>query len=155
MAGTVDARIAELGITLPEAMAPAAAYTPTVAAGGLLYVSGQIPKDGDTLITGRIGDGEQDVAHGQAAARLCALNLVSQVKAACGGDLDRVVRVVKLLGFVNAAPGFDKQHLVVNGASEAIQDIFGPAGVHARSAVGCSSLPLNVSVEVEGIFEVR
>lgn len=155
MAGKIDARLAELGVTLPEAAAPAAAYTPTVLAGGLLYVSGQIAKDGDQLITGRIGEGEQSVEHGYAAARVCALNLCAHVKAACGGDLDRVVRVVKLLGLVNAAPSFDKHHLVVNGASETLQEIFGDAGVHARSAFGVSSLPFNVSVEVEGIFEIR
>ncbi|MEO1291709.1 MAG: RidA family protein [Pseudomonadota bacterium] len=153
MAGTIDARLSELGITLPDAPAPAANYVPFVQTGSLVFISGQISRNDAGLMTGKLG-AEVSVEAGQAAARECALALVAQVKAACGGDLDRVVRVVKLTGFVNAAPEFSDHPKVINGASDVIAEIFGAAGHHARAAVGCGSLPLNVSVEVEGVFEI-
>ena len=149
----IDRRLADLGITLPEAPAPAANYVPYVISGNLVFVSGQISRDADGLVTGRLGDG-LEVAAGQAAARSCALALIAQLKAALGGDLDRLVRVVKLTGFVNAAPGFTDHPAVINGASDLMVEVFGDAGRHARAAVGSSSLPLGVAVEVEGVFEI-
>ena len=149
----IDRRLADLGITLPEAPAPAANYVPYVISGKLVFVSGQISRDADGLVTGRLGDG-LEVAAGQAAARSCALALIAQLKAALGGDLDRLVRVVKLTGFVNAAPGFTDHPAVINGASDLMVEVFGDAGRHARAAVGSSSLPLGVAVEVEGVFEI-
>ncbi|MCB9960072.1 MAG: RidA family protein [Rhodospirillaceae bacterium] len=151
--GTIDARLAELGIALPDAPAPAANYVPFVAAGGLLFVSGQVSKDATGLITGKLG-ADAEVAAGQAAARVCGLNLIAQAKAACGGDLDRVVRVVKLTGFVNCTPDFTDHPKVVNGASDLMVEVFGDKGRHSRSAVGSASLPLGVMVEVEAIFQV-
>ncbi len=154
MAGKFEKRLAELGITLPEAPAPAANYVPFVIAGDLVFVSGQISKDGDgTMITGKLGD-NMDVAAGQAAAKVCAINLISQLKAACGGDLDRLVRVVKLGAFVNCTQDFTDQPAVVNGASDFIGEVFGDIGTHARAAVGAPSLPLGVAVEIEGIFQI-
>ena len=153
MPGTVDARLADLAIELPDAPAPAANYVPWVKAGGLVFVSGQLPKMGDTLIKGCLGDGAT-VQMGQAAARLCGLALIAQVKAACDGDLDRVVRVVKLTGFVNATADFADHPPVINGASDLMVEVFGDAGRHARAAVGSASLPFGVMVEVEGVFEV-
>ncbi len=153
MPGRIDARLAELGITLPDAPAPAANYVPFVRSGATVYVSGQISRDGNGLILGRLGS-DTDVAAGAAAARTCALALIAQARAACGGDLDRVVRVVKLTGFVNSAPGFVDQPKVVNGASDVMVAVFGEAGRHARSAVGVAALPLGVAVEIEAIFEV-
>ncbi len=154
MAGKFESRLADLGVTLPEAPAPAANYVPFVIAGDLVFVSGQISKDGDgTMITGKLGD-NMDVAAGQAAARVCAINLISQLKAACGGDLDRLVRVVKLGAFVNCTQDFTDQPAVVNGASDFIGEVFGDIGTHARAAVGAPSLPLGVAVEIEGIFQI-
>lgn len=149
----IDRRLSDLGITLPEAPAPAANYVPYVISGNLVFVSGQISRDAGGLITGRLGDG-LEVAAGQAAARSCALALIAQLRAALGGDLDRLVRVVKLTGFVNAAPGFTDHPAVINGASDLMVEVFGDAGRHARAAVGSSSLPMDVAVEVEGVFEV-
>jgi enamine deaminase RidA (YjgF/YER057c/UK114 family) len=154
MAGKFETRLAELGVSLPEAPAPAANYVPFVIAGDLVFVSGQISKDGDgTMITGKLGD-NMDVAAGQAAAKVCAINLISQLKAACGGDLDRLVRVVKLGAFVNCTQEFTDQPAVVNGASDFIGEVFGDIGTHARAAVGAPSLPLGVAVEIEGIFQI-
>ncbi len=153
MTGRIDAKLAELGLTLPDAPAPAAKYVPHVRTGSLVYISGQVSKAPGGLIAGKLG-ATMDVAAGQEAARVCALNLIAQMKAACGGDLDRVRRVVKLNGFVNSAPDFIEQHLVINGASELIGEVFGDAGAHARSAVGSVSLPLGAAVEVEAIFEI-
>ena len=153
MAGKVETKLAEMGVEVPDAPAPAANYVPYVVAGDMVYVSGQISKDDDGLIVGKLG-ADMDVAAGQAAAQVCALNLIAQVKAACGGDLDRVVRVVKLGGFVNSAPDFGDQPAVINGASDFIGEVFGDAGAHARAAVGCSALPFGVAVEVEGIFQI-
>lgn len=154
MAGRIEARLAELGATLPNAPAPAANYVPFVAAGGLLYVSGQISSGPGGPIRGRLGE-DMDVAAGAEAAKACALSLLAQVRAAGGGDLDRLERVVKLTGFVCSAPGFTDQPKVVNGASDFLVAVLGDAGRHARSAVGVSALPLGVAVEIEGIFQLK
>jgi len=154
MAGRIDARLAELGLELPQAAAPVAAYVPAVQSGSTLYVSGQLPVwNGERRFVGKV-DQEFSTAEGKEAARLCALNLLAQAKAALGGDLDRITRVVKLGGFVNAGPEFHDHPAVVNGASELMQAVFGDAGKHARFAVGAPSLPFNVAVEVEAVFEV-
>jgi enamine deaminase RidA (YjgF/YER057c/UK114 family) len=154
MPGTIDARLAELGLTLPAAPAPAANYVPFVVSGNMLYVSGQISQDEAGLIKGRLG-ADMDVEAGAAAARRCALSLMAQARAACGGDLDRVARVVKLVGFVNSTPDFTDQPKVINGCSDLMVAVFGDAGRHARSAVSAASLPLGVAVEIEAIFELR
>ena len=154
MAGQIDQRLAQLGVTLPDAPVPAANYVPTVRTGNLLFISGQVSKTEDGLITGKLGDGFS-VEDAQAAARVCALNLIAQARAACDGDLDRVTRVVKLVGFVNAAPDFGEHPQVINGASDLMVEVFGDKGRHARSAVGTSSLPFGIAVEVEAIFEVE
>ena len=150
----IDARLAELGLTLPQPAAPVAAYVPAVQIGGMLHVSGQISfaEDG-SLIKGRLGD-DMDVAAGMAAAKRCGVMLLAQLKAALG-SLDRVERVVKLGVFVNSNPGFIDQPKVANGASELMVDVFGEAGRHARSAVGVAALPLGVAVEVDAIVAVR
>lgn len=154
MAGTIDARLNELGVTLPQAAAPAANYVPAVRSAAMLYISGQLPMaNGEIKVKGKLGGGVS-LEDGAEAARLCALNIVAQAKAALDGDLDRVVRVVKLVGFVNSAPDFTDQPKVVNGASNMMADIFGDKGKHARSAVGVGALPFDVSVEVEAILEV-
>jgi enamine deaminase RidA (YjgF/YER057c/UK114 family) len=154
MPGRIESRLAELGIELPEPPRPAAAYVPFVAAGGLVYVSGQVSNRGAELVKGKLG-ADMELEAGQACARLCAINLIAQAKAAAGGDLDRVTRVVKLTGFVNSAPDFGDQPKVVNGASELMGEVFGPEiGAHARSAVGVAALPFGVAVEIEGIFEI-
>ena len=153
MSGQIDARLAELGITVPVAAAPAANYVPYVRSGAMLYISGQLPMaDGKVTSTGKLGDGVA-VEAGQDAAKLCALNIIAQAKAALG-DLDRVVRVVKLLGFVNSTPDFAEQPKVINGASDFMVAVFGDAGRHARSAVSAASLPFGATVEVEAILEV-
>lgn len=154
MPGTIDARLAELGLTLPAAPAPAANYVPFVVSGSMLYVSGQISQNEGGLIKGRLG-ADMDVEAGAAAARRCALSLMAQARAACGGDLDRVARVVKLVGFVNSTPEFTDQPKVINGCSDLMVAVFGDAGRHARSAVSAASLPLGVAVEIEAIFELR
>lgn len=153
MAGKIDARLAELGITLPQATAPVANYVPYVVSGKLVHISGQITlENGELKFIGKLGK-EYDVETGQQAARLCALNLIAQLKSAIG-DLDNVTRVVKLNAFVNSAPEFTDQPKVVNGASDTMVEVFGEVGKHARSAVGVASLPLGVAVEIDGIFEV-
>ncbi|MEM7240566.1 MAG: RidA family protein [Pseudomonadota bacterium] len=148
-----ETRLSDLGIELPDAPAPAANYVPYVQSGNMLYVSGQISQDATGRICGKLGD-DFSVEQGQAAARLCGLSLIAQVKAACGGDLDRLKRVVKLTGFVNCTPDFGDHPKVINGASDLMGEVFGDAGKHARAAVGSSSLPLGVAVEIEGIFEI-
>jgi enamine deaminase RidA (YjgF/YER057c/UK114 family) len=150
----IEGRLSELGITLPQPAAPVAAYVPTVEAGGLLHISGQISfaEDG-SLIKGRLGD-DVDLDGGIAAARRCGVMLLAPMKAALG-SLDRVGRIVKLGVFVNSAPSFTDQPKVANGASELMQDVFGEAGRHARSAVGVAALPLGVAVEVDAIVAVR
>lgn len=147
---TIDARLAELGIVLPEAAAPAANYVPFVEAVGLLHISGQIPFDaGGQLIRGRLGE-DMGVAEGQEAARRCAIGLLAQMKAALG-SLDRVARIVKLSVFVNSAPGFTDQPEVANGASDLMVAVFGERGRHARSAVGVAVLPRGVAVEIDAV----
>ena len=150
----IDARLAERGLTLPPAPAPAANYVPYVRAGGLLWVSGQISLLDGVPIRGKLGDG-MTAEEGAEAARTCALALLAQVRAACDGDLGRLVRVVKLTGFVNSTPDFTDQPKVVNGASDLLVDLLGDAGRHARSAVSAAALPLGVAVEIEGVFETR
>ena len=151
---SIGQRLSELGISLPQPAAPVAAYVPTVEAGGLLHISGQISfaEDG-SLIKGRLGE-DVDLEGGTAAARRCGVMLLAQIKAALG-SLDRVERIVKLGVFVNSTPGFTDQPKVANGASELMQDVFGEAGRHARSAVGVAALPLGVAVEVDAIVAVR
>ena len=155
MTGTVDSRLADLGIELPDAAAPAANYVPYTVSGNLVFISGQITMlNGELQFLGRVGE-DLDLDTGYQAARLCALNLIAQLRAACGGDLDRVKQVVKLGGFVNSAPSFTDQPKVINGASDLMVEVFGePAGQHARFAVSAASLPLGVAVEVDGIFEI-
>lgn len=150
----IETRLSELGESLPEAPPPAANYVPFVVVNGIVHVSGQISQNSDGLIAGKLGR-DLDVEAGAAAARHCALSLLAQVKAACGGDLDRLVRAVKLTGFVNSTPEFADQPKVINGASDFLVDVLGEAGRHARSAVGVASLPLGVAVEIEGVFQIR
>lgn len=150
----IDSRLAELGVTLPDAPAPAANYVPFVVSGNIVYVSGQISQNADGLIKGRLGV-DMDAAAGAEAAKRCAISLLSQVKKACGGDLSKLVRVIKLTGFVNSTADFTDQPKVINGASDFLVAVFGDAGRHARSAVSAASLPLGVAVEIEGIFEIK
>lgn len=149
----VEAKLLELGIVLPSPPLPVAAYVPFVRSGNQIYVSGQVSMAADGGIKGKLGD--LDIEAGQKAARLCGLNLLAQLKAACGGDLDRLVRVVKLNGFVNVLSDFDAIPMVINGCSDLMVEVFGDAGKHARSAVGVANLPLGFAVEVDGVFEVR
>ncbi|MCB1339898.1 MAG: RidA family protein [Pseudooceanicola sp.] len=151
---SIAARLSEKGITLPTASAPAANYVSYVQAGDMVYVSGQVSSGPDGFITGKLGD-DMDIAAGAAAAKSCALALLAQVKAACGGDIDRLVRVVKLTGFVNSTPDFKDQPKVINGASDFLVEALGDAGRHARSAVSAAALPLGVAVEIEGIFQIK
>jgi enamine deaminase RidA (YjgF/YER057c/UK114 family) len=152
MPGHIDARLAELGVTLPDAPAPAANYVPFVRSGNLVFVSGQVSQNADGLVKGVLG-ADMDVDAGAAAARLCAMSLMAQARRALDGDLDRVARVVKLTAFVNSAPGFSDQPKVVNGASDFLVAVFGDKGRHARSAVG-AALPFGCAVEIEAIFEI-
>lgn len=151
---SIDKRLAELGITLPQAAAPVASYVPAVVRGGVIHVSGQISfaEDG-SLICGRLGE-NMDIEDGQAAARRCGIMLLAQLKAALG-SLDKVEKVIKLGVFVNSTADFTDQPKVANGASELMQDVFGEAGRHARSAVGVAALPLGVAVEVDAIVAAR
>lgn len=153
MSDPIETRLAELGLTLPDAPAPAANYVPYVISGNTVYVSGQVSMGPDGFITGKLGQ-DLTVEEGAAAAKACALSLLAQVRAACGGDLSRLKRVVKLTGFVNGTPDFTDQPKVINGASDAFVEILGDAGRHARSAVSAGGLPFNVAVEIEGIFEI-
>lgn len=154
MAGTVDGRLKELGIEIPTPAAPAANYIPFVRSGSLVFVSGQIP-----LVAGKIegiGKVGKDLSTEQAKAiaRICAINLIAQAKAACDGDLDRVVRVVKVGGFVNCIDGYTEQPEVINGASDLMVATFGDKGRHSRFAVGTNALPRGVAVEIEAVFEI-
>ena len=152
MTDRIDRKLAELGLTLPEAAAPVAAYVPIVETGGLLHLSGQLPFKNGALITGRLGDGV-DLDAGQEAARACALMIVAQLRKHLG-DLARVERIVKLGVFVNSHADFTDQPKVANGASELMVALFGDAGKHARSAVGVPTLPLGAAVEVDAIVQV-
>ena len=154
MIGRIESRLAERGITLPQATAPVANYVPWVRTGSQVFVSGQVSNGPDGLIKGKLG-ADMSIEEGAAAARACGLSLIAQLKAACEGDLDRLVRVVKLVGFVNSTADFTDQPKVANGASDLMVEVFGDAGRHARSAVSAASLPLGVAVEIEAIFEVR
>ncbi len=155
MAGAVEQRLKDKGIILPEAAAPAANYVPYVISGNQLFVSGQITmENGELKFLGRVGD-DLTVEEGYLAAQLCGRNLIAQAKAACGGDLERIHRVVKLGGFVQCTDGFTDHPKVINGASDLMVDVFADAGKHARFAVGVPALPLGVAVEVDGVFEIK
>ena len=148
----IDRRLADLGIALPEPAAPLAAYVGHVVQGGACTVSGQLPLEGGKLaVAGRLGD-TVTLEEGVRAARLCTVNLLAQVRAACGGDWSRLDRCIRLGGFVAATPDFTDHPAVINGASQLVADVLGEAGAHARAAVGVASLPLGAAVEVEGAF---
>lgn len=154
MAGTVDARLQELGLEIPEAAAPVANYVAYVVTGKLCFVSGQVTvQGGEFKHQGKLG-AEISVDEGYQAARLCGINIISQLKAACGGDLDKIKRIVKLTGFVNSTPDFTDQPKVINGASDLMVEVFGDAGRHSRAAVSAGSLPVGVAVEVEAVAEL-
>ena len=154
MAGKVDARLADLGIEIPVAAAPVANYVGFVRTGNLVFVSGQVPiKDGQFLYQGKVG-ADISLEEAQQAATLCAINIISQLKDACGGNLDKVRRIVKLGGFVNSTPEFTDQPKVINGASDLMVEVFGDAGKHARAAVSAGALPLGVAVEIDAVAEV-
>ncbi|NLC34999.1 MAG: RidA family protein [Alcaligenaceae bacterium] len=155
MSETISGRVAALGHVLPEPASPAANYVAWVRSGNQVFVSGQVPlKDGRCAYVGRLGD-DVDVETGQQAAQLCALNILAHLAVAVEDDLSRVVRCVRLGGFVNAAPGFGDQPQVINGASDLMVAVLGDKGKHSRAAVGVSSLPRNAAVEVDAIFEVQ
>jgi enamine deaminase RidA (YjgF/YER057c/UK114 family) len=155
MTGRVDKRLAELGIVLPQPPSAAANYVPFVQVGPLVFISGQTPRvDGKVVFIGKVGR-DVAVAEATAAARLCALNVLAQLRVACDGDLDRVVRCVRLTGYVNGDPDFAAQPQVVNGASDLMTQVFGERGRHARTAVGAGSLPAEATVEIEAIFEIE
>lgn len=149
----IAARLAELGITLPTPPAPVASYVPFVEVGGLVHISGQVSVDASGGIKGKLG-APLTLEQGQAAARLCGLNLLAQLQSACKGDLDRVIRAVRLGGFVNVAPDFGDIPKVINGCSDLMVEVFGDAGRHARAAVGVANLPMDFAVEVDGIFAI-
>lgn len=149
----IEQRLSDLGIVLPVAPAPAANYVPFVVSGTMVYISGQISQTAEGLIKARLG-ADMDVTQGAVAAKACAISILSQLRAACGGDFGRVVRAVKLTGFVNSTPDFTDQPKVINGASDFLVAVLGDAGRHARSAVSAASLPLGVAVEIEAIFEI-
>lgn len=154
MSNAIEVRLKELGIVLPQAAAPAANYVPYVISGNLLYLSGQLPmENGKIGVTGHLGK-DVDVAGGQRAAELCAINILAQAKAALDGDLSRIKRLIKLNGFVASVPEFVEQHLVINGASNLLANVLGDAGKHARAAVGMAALPMNAAVEIDAILEI-
>ncbi|MBJ2152765.1 RidA family protein [Paracoccus sp. IB05] len=150
---SIEARLKELGVTLPDAPAPVANYVGFVRTGNLVHISGQISADENGPIKGKLGS-DLSVEQGAAAARRCAISLLSQVKAACAGDLSRIIRLVKLTGFVNSTADFTDQPKVINGASDFMVDVLGDKGRHARAAVSANSLPLGVAVEIDAIFEI-
>ncbi len=150
----IEKQLAELGVTLPDAPAPAANYVPFVVVGDLVHVSGQIAANAGGMIKGKLGD-DMTAEDGAIAAKCCAISLLAQLKAACGGDIDRLVRVVKLVGFVNSTADFVDQPKVINGASDFMVAALGDKGRHARSAVSAASLPFGVAVEIEAIFQIK
>lgn len=150
----IESKLAELGVTLPDAPAPAANYVPYVVAGDIVYVSGQISANADGMIKGKLG-ADMEAEAGAEAAKTCAISLLAQLKAACGGDIDRLARVVKLTGFVNSTAVFGDQPKVINGASDFLVAALGDKGRHARSAVSAASLPFGVAVEIEAIFQIK
>lgn len=154
MSGQYEANLAKLGVTLPPAPMPAANYVPYVVVGDMVYVSGQISQNAEGLIVGKLGE-TLTTEQGADAAKCCAISLLSQVKAACDGDLDRLVRVVKLTGFVNSTSDYTEQPQVINGASNLLGEALGDAGKHARAAVSAPALPLGVAVEIEGVFQIK
>jgi len=154
MSSDFDQRLADQGFTLPDAPAPQANYVPYVVVGNTVYVSGQVSMNADGFITGKVG-ADLTAEEGALAAQTCALALLAQAKKACGGDITRLKRVVKLTGFVNSTPDFGDQPTVVNGASDLLVALLGDVGRHARSAVSAGALPFNVAVEIEGIFEIE
>ncbi|MFN3844347.1 MAG: RidA family protein [Paracoccaceae bacterium] len=149
----IETRLIELGVTLPDAPAPAANYVPWVISGNTVYISGQISQNADGMIKGKLG-ADLTVEQGAEAAKACAVSLLAQLKVATGGNIDRMVRLVKLVGFVNSTPDFTDQPKVINGASDFFVAALGDAGRHARSAVSAASLPFGVAVEIEAIFEI-
>ncbi len=151
---TFETRLKEMGVVLGNPAAPAANYVPFVQQGDTLFVSGQISADENGFVIGKLGD-NTSIEEGAAAARLCAISLLTQVKLACGGDLDQLIRVVKLTGFVNSTADFVDQPKVINGASDFLVEALGDAGRHSRSAVSAASLPFGVAVEIEGIFQIK
>ncbi len=155
MAGEIDARLASLGIIIPKSAESAGNYVGFVVSGSIAFLAGQVPiENGVRKFIGKLGR-DLKVEDGQKAAELAAMNMLARLRDACGGNLDRVVRCIKLVGYVNATEDFNDHPKVVNGASDLVVRIFGEAGRHARSAVGMSSLPSGVAVEVEGVFEIR
>ena len=155
MSSNIEKRLSEIGVTLPPPGSPAGNYVPYVVVGDLVFMAGQVAREaGKMKYAGKVGR-EVSVEDGRAAARLCAVNLLAQLKAACGGDLDRVERCVRLGGFVNSPPDFTDHPKVINGASDLIVEVFGERGQHARTAVGVAALPLDSAVEVEAIFALK
>jgi len=154
MSAEIAARLEALSITLPEASAPAANYVSYTISGNLLYISGQLPMEGGKLIaTGHLGD-NVSLEDGQKAARACAINIIAQAKAALGDDLSRVRQVLRINGFVSSTPDFTNQHLVINGASDLLAEVFQEAGKHSRAAVGMAALPMGAAVEIDAILEI-
>ena len=150
----IETRLKELGVTLPDAPAPAANYVPYVQVGDLVFVSGQVSMKDGGFCTGKVG-ADLTTEQGAEAAKSCAISLLAQLKAACGGDIDRLERVVKLTGFVNSTPDYTDQPKVINGCSDFLVEALGDAGRHSRSAVSAGALPLGVAVEIEAIFQIR
>ncbi|MCD1632172.1 RidA family protein [Martelella mediterranea] len=154
MSDAIENRLKALSIALPEAAAPAANYVPYVISGNLLYISGQLPTEAGRMVAaGHLG-ANVSLEDGQKAARACAINIIAQAKAALGGDLGRVTRILRINGFVASTPDFTEQHLVINGASDLLAEVFGEAGKHSRAAVGMAALPLGAAVEIDAILEI-
>ena len=154
MTGNIENKLTKLGVELPNAPAPAANYVPYVRVGDLVYISGQISANSTGLIIGKLG-ANMSVEEGANAAKICAISLLSQVKAACDGNLERLLKVIKLTGFVNSTADFTEQPTVINGASDFFVNLLGEKGRHSRSAVSAVSLPFGVAVEIEGIFQIE